>query len=93
MRRGPFESFLVTRCRGPRTGAPLGEPTARSYASKLAKVEDLLRKDADMLDLSAGGLVGVESALRSAGVRARTPAGTLNDCVSALRAYAQFQAA
>jgi hypothetical protein len=66
--------------------------TAPSYASYAAAAERALGDDLDQLDLGEKGLVTVLSRLRRAGAEGLLTAKMVNNCGSAVRAYAQFVA-
>jgi hypothetical protein len=92
MKRNAYKLFLVTRFRGPHSGGPLPTTTAPSYASYAASAERALGDDLDALDLGEKGLVTVLSRLRRAGAEGLLSAKMVNNCGSAVRAYAQFMA-
>jgi hypothetical protein len=90
LRREPFRAFLTSRYRGPRSGQPLTDRSADSYCAYASRIEAALRANLDSLDLSGRGLVALKSRLRASQRQAGIPAGTLNNCLSSLRAYGQF---
>jgi len=87
MRRPQFQAFLVTRYRGPVSGEPLSVRSSLSYGSKVGRVEDRLGVNVDDEDLTEGGIAALMTRLAAT---KRMPKSALNDCRSALRAYAQF---
>ena len=91
MRRAAFEDYLVTRYRIRNTGRPLGDPSAKSYCSKLARAEAVLRTNFDNADLSERGVDALSRQLRAQARGAGLNDNVVNDCISALKAYAQFR--
>lgn len=89
VRRETFKDYLVRDYRG-RNGRPLPDPSARSYCTYVAQAEALLGRNLDNIEPDEPGLIGVITALRSAARAKGTPAGTLNNCRSGVRAYAEF---
>lgn len=87
--RGGFYDFLVRAYRGPRTGAPLPETSARSYVSNLGLAERLLGR-ALKVEHTGRETAGVESAVRAAGVAQGVSPSSINNVISALRAYLQY---
>jgi hypothetical protein len=77
MREYPFRTLLSRL---------IGEESAKSYVSYCRRVERVLQSDLDELDLTDRGCEGVASRLASRGV----PRKSVQNCVSALRAYAQL---
>jgi hypothetical protein len=73
-----------------RNGGPLPEPSAGSYCTYVSQAEDHLGYDLDLMNPREPALVTIISALRTAARSRRTPAGTLNNCQSGVRAYAKF---
>jgi len=89
MRREAFRDFLVTGYRG-KFGRPLSDDSAKSYCAYVAQSEVLLGLNLDQLAPSRAALDQLQSALRAAASRSGTPPGTLNNCLSGVRAYSQF---
>ena len=87
----PFQRYLQTTYRSPRTGRPLVPTAASDYASNMRKVERLLGQALDhstpteLRDLADRG--DLLRAWQSAG----TPLNVVQNLVSALRAYAHFR--
>jgi hypothetical protein len=82
---GDFLTYLLRDYRGPRTRAPLPEPSARSYVSNLATAERFLGRAIAAPDLRAPA--SLESAIRSAGAANGAPPSSISNIISAVRAY------
>lgn len=90
MRRAAFDDYLVSRYQIRNTGRPLGDLSAKSYCSYLARVEAVLRVNFDSVDLSAQGVDAISRQLRAVSPGAGLTEHVVNNSLAAINAYARF---
>ncbi len=88
----PFQRYLQTTYRSPKTGRPLVPGAAGDYASNMRKVERLLGQALDHSTPTELRGLADRGDLHRAWQSAGTPLNVVQNLVSALRAYAHFRA-
>jgi len=82
MRESLFRAFLSRQ---------VSQRVVADYVSRCRRVEALLRLDLDACDLSEAGVANIRNQLRREGPRAGMTEGSLANCLTAVRRYAEFR--